>query len=398
MPRPQPLMLSLGFRPFFLLAGIHGALAIALWAAYMGVHLADGMVTSTSVAVPPHVWHAHEMVFGFLTAAVAGFLLTAVPNWTGTAPVTGGRLALLVAVWITARLANWLSAWLPPVLVMIPDIAFLPLLGLFVGLPILRAGKTRNFPVAAVLAVYAVANVLSHLGMMGVLDDGGRLGRLLAVDLIVMLMVVIGGRITPAFSRNWLRMRGRRADDVVPPEWLDRAALAAVAAVMLSEILRLPVAVGAASAVAAVLVLVRLCWWRGWRVHDEPLLWMLHLGTVWLVAGLGLRAVSLLSGAVPEAAALHGLTSGAAGTLILAVMGRATLGHTGRPLTAPATLTTGVVLVSVATIARAIVGWLAPALYLEAMVVAGVAWTVAYGLFVLSYAPMLTQPRADQAG
>lgn len=387
-------LLSAGFRPFFLLAAVHAVAAMAFWLVWLGIHLLNGAIAELSIGMPPHVWHGHEMLFGFVSAAVAGFLLTAVPNWTGTAPVSGRRLGLLVAAWLAGRGAVWASAALPPVLVVAADAAFLPLLGLMLAGPLVGAGKLRNTGFLVLLAVLSSALLLSHAGIYGWLDDGGFIGRLIAVDVAAVMMAVIGGRITPAFSRNWLRARG--GDLPMTPTALDRAAILMAALVLASDVLSpwlSDTTRGVPALIAGGLLLVRLAVWRGWRVRTEPLLWVLHLGALWLAVGFLLRGGALTWAWMPETTALHAHTVGAAGTLVLGVMSRATLGHTGRPLSADGVLTSAFVLVSLAALCRLIPPLAWPGVYLEAMVVAGLLWCAAAGLFLLRMTPALVAPR-----
>lgn len=394
-PARPPLMLAMGFRPFFLLAGLHAAFSLALWALWLGVHQLGGMVDAVTIAPPPFQWHAHEMLFGFSTAAVAGFLLTAVPNWTGTRPVQGWRLGLLVAAWLAGRAVVWLSAALPAPLVLAVDAAFLPLLALMQGPAIVRAGKPRNLVFVVLIALLATANVLSHLGMMEVLDGGPQAGQKLAIGVLVVMMTVVGGRVSPAFTGNWLRARG--IDPGTTPGWLNAAAIVSAVAWLAAEALAAPDAVrGGIAAIAAVATLARLATWKGWLARREPLLWILHLGALWLGIGFALSAATLLGvSAVPGNSALHAFTAGAAGSLILGVMSRATLGHTGRALTCDRPLTAAYVLVTVAAALRVFGPIAAPQLYLEAVTLGGLAWVAGYGLFILRFAPILMAPRVD---
>lgn len=387
-------LLSAGFRPFFLLAAAHAVTAMAFWLGWLAVHLLNGAVTELSIGMPPHVWHGHEMLFGFVSAAVAGFLLTAVPNWTGTAPLAGRQLGVLVAVWLAGRAAVWLSASLPPLLVVVADAAFLPLLAAALAGPLVRAGKARNAGFLVLLAVLTAALLTSHAGIYGWLDDGGTLGRLLAIDVAAVMMVVIGGRITPAFSRNWLRARG--GDLPATPATLDKAAVASVVLVLVADALSPLLGDtprGVLAVLAGIVLLARLATWRPARVRAEPLLWVLHLGALWLAAGFALRGGALLGGWMTETTALHAHTVGAAGTLILGVMSRATLGHTGRPLTADGLLTAAFAAVTAAALARLLPPVLWPSVYLEAMVVAGLLWCLAAGLFLARLTPALVLPR-----
>lgn len=391
------VLFSGGFRPFFLAAGLHAVTSLLFWLAWLGVHHAGGTFLSLSIAPPPFVWHGHEMLFGFGGAAIGGFLLTAVPNWTGSPPVANGRLAGLFALWLVGRAVVWLSALLPPVVVAIGDLLFLPALLLCLAGPVLRAGKRQNMGVIAVIALLWLAQILSHLGMTGpdgiaVISDGGRTGRLMALDVLTLLMAVIGGRITPAFSRNWLAAKGRPVPPAVPMVPWTPAALAGILLVLIGDLSGQDLAVAAGAALASVALLIRLVLWQGWRVRQEPLLVVLHIGALWLVIGYALRSLAALS-VLPEAASLHALTTGAAGTLIVAVMSRASLGHTGRPLSSSAGLTLAFVLVSVAAVVRVIVPMAFPALYMEGMLVAGAAWVIAYLLFLIRFVPILLAPR-----
>lgn len=402
-PTAPPLMLAMGFRPFFLLAGLHAATSLALWALWLGVHQAGGMIDAITIAPPPFQWHAHEMLFGFATAAIAGFLLTAVPNWTGTAPIQGARLGLLVAAWLAGRVAVWLSAALPAPLVLGLDAAFLPLLVAMQGPAILRASKPRNLVFVVLLLVLAAANVLSHLGMMDILESGPQTGQRLAVGVLVVMMTVVGGRIGPAFTGNWLRARGLEPGNT--PGWLNAATVgtAVLWAVLWAAGDVLPArgtgsetVQGTLAALAAAATLARLSTWKGWLTRQEPLLWILHLGALWLGLGFILSALTAFgASAVPASAALHAFTAGAAGSLILGVMSRATLGHTGRALASDKLLTTAYILVTLGAALRVFAPIAAPQWYLEGVTLGGVLWVAAHVLFVVRFAPMLTAPRLD---
>lgn len=384
--------LSGGFRPFFLAAGVHAALSLVFWMVWLGVHHAGGAFLTLSVSPPPYIWHGHEMLFGFAGAAVGGFLLTAVPNWTGHRPVAGLRLAALVWLWLAGRIALWSSAVLPGPVVAGLDLLFLPALITTLAGPVIRSGKRQNMAVIAVIALLWVAQILSHLGMLNVLSDGGRAGRLMALDVLTLLMTVIGGRITPAFSRNWLSAQGRPLPPAVPMVPWTPAAITGILMVLAGDLSGQSLLTAAGSLLAAVALLVRLALWQGWRVRSEPLLLVLHVGALWLGAGYLLRGLAALS-LLPEAASLHALTTGAAGTLILGVMCRAALGHTGRGLSSSPGLTSAFALVSLAALVRVAVPIALPAFYMEGMLLAGAAWVIAFGLFTAHFLPILTTPR-----
>ncbi|WP_019643912.1 NnrS family protein [Novispirillum itersonii] len=384
--------LSGGFRPFFLAAGLHAAVSLIFWLVWLGVHHAGGTFVTLSVSPPPYIWHAHEMLFGFAGAAVGGFLLTAVPNWTGHRPVAGLRLAALVWLWLAGRIALWASAALPGPVVAGLDLLFLPALVTTLAGPVIRSGKRQNMAVIAVIALLWVAQILSHLGMAGILTDGGRAGRLMALDVLTLLMTVIGGRITPAFSRNWLSAQGLPLPPAVPMVPWTPAALTGILIVLAGDLSAQPMLTAAGALLAAVALLVRLALWQGWRVRSEPLLLVLHLGALWLGVGYLLRGLAALS-FLPEAASLHALTTGAAGTLVLGVMCRAALGHTGRALSSSPGLTSAFALVSLAALLRVVVPVALPGFYMEGMLVAGAAWVAAFVLYVIHFLPILTTPR-----
>jgi uncharacterized protein involved in response to NO len=390
--------LSAGFRPFFLLTALHGLTAMTFWLVWLGIHLLNGMIGELSIGMPPHLWHGHEMLFGFLTAAAGGFLLTAVPNWTGTAPISGRPLAVLVLAWLAGRVAIWASAVLPTAVVITADALFLPLLAALLAGPLLAAGKARNAAFLPLLALLWAGQMLSHAGIEGWLDDSGAAGRLLAVDVAALLMVVIGGRITPTFSRNWLRLRG--GDLPMTPPLLDKAAVLATVAVLASDLLAPWLGDGprAVLALAAGLCLaLRAVTWRGWRVREESLLWVLHLGALWLAVGFLLRGGSLLWDWLPETTALHAHTVGAAGTLILGVMTRASYGHSGRPLSAGPALTVAFALVTAAALLRLLPTVLWPDAYLESVTLAGGLWCGAMVIFLVNLTPVLLSRRIPSA-
>lgn len=385
-------LLSGGFRPFFLAAGLHAALSLVFWMVWLGVHHAGGAFVKISVSPPPYVWHAHEMLFGFAGAAVGGFLLTAVPNWTGHRPVAGMRLAALVWLWLAGRIALWSSAVLPGPVVAGLDLLFLPALISTLAGPVIRSGKRQNMAVIGVITLLWVAQLLSHLGMLDILQDGGRAGRLMALDVLTLLMTVIGGRITPAFSRNWLSAQGLPLPPAVPLMPWTPAAIIGILLVLAGDLSSQPMLTAGGALLAAVALLVRLALWQGWRVRSEPLLLVLHVGALWMGIGYLLRGLAALS-FLPEAASLHALTTGAAGTLILGVMCRASLGHTGRPLSSSPGLTSAFALVSLAALVRVLVPIALPGFYMEGMLLAGAAWVIAFGLFTAHFLPILTTPR-----
>jgi len=382
-----PVLLARGFRPFFLLAAAHACLFVPLWLAMLrGAAPAAGWLD-------PFAWHGHEMVFGFASAAIAGFLLTASPVWTGTTPVTGARLGALAALWVAGRLAFLLAGVLPPALVAAVDLAFLPALAAALAPALLGPGRRRHGVFFAVLAALAAANALVHAEALGVrLVDRAVVLRA-ALELVAIPLVVIGGRITPAFTRNAL---GPAAPVRATPR-LDPLATACVALAALAGLVPAlaPLRAGAAL-VAGAAVLARLAGWQTARVLGDPLLWSLHAGQAWL--GLGLLATGLAvwwPGLVPPNVALHALGPGATGVMILAVIPRVTLGHTGRPLLPLAGTRLAFALVNAGAAARVVGPWLAPAGGPHAWLVGGALWSAAFAIFLVRYGPLLLRPRVD---
>lgn len=392
IPRYRPhagqALLSAGFRPFFLLSAIWAAIAVPLW---LGFFAGIGAVPTL---LPPAVWHAHEMVFGYAAATVAGFLLTAIPNWTGRMPLQGRPLAALAVLWMAGRFGVFFSASIGASGAAILDLAF-PVAFLVAVAREIAAGRNwRNLPMVVALSLLLAGNALVHLEALGWAATG-QLGNRIGIATLLMLISFVGGRIVPSFTRNWLTKN--RPDYASPASfgWIDRAALA-VTAMALAAWVAAPDATwpSAVEFVAALALGVRLMRWRGTGAWREPLLWVLHLGYGWLVLGLLLLAVNGVMPLLPASAALHALTVGAIGTMTLAVMTRASLGHTGRPLVAGGGTTTIYVLATVAALLR-LAAPLDGAHYIAILSAAGAAWSGAFGLFVVRYGPPLLTPRAS---
>lgn len=384
-----PTVLSAGFRPFFLLAGLIAATAIPLWLAMF-----TGAAQPPS-AMPPLVWHVHEMVFGFGGAALAGFLFTAVPNWTGRMPLQGTGLLILVLLWALGRAAMLCSAWTGPAIAAAADLAFPAGLAAAMGREIVAGRNWRNLPILAALCTLCLADAWVQLGVLGLVDDpqpGNRLG----VAVLVMLVSLMGGRLAPSFTRNWLARLAPDSAMPAPFGMLDRSALVITGLALLAWVAA-PDAMwtDAAALAAGVLLTARLARWQGWRTGKEPLLLVLHLGYAWIAAGFLLFGVAGLTGWWRPADAIHGLTVGAIGTMILAVMTRATLGHTGRALHAGPGTVAAYGLVSLAALLR-LAAPLAGDAMLTLLTLATAAWTAAFALFVALYAGPLLRPRLSR--
>lgn len=380
-----PALFSHGFRPFFLFGSLWAALSLPLWIhAYMSGQTMVG-------AAPALAWHIHEMLFGYIAAIIAGFLMTAVPNWTGRLPVMGWPLAGLFALWVAGRVSMLVYAELGLAASVI-DSAFLVTLAGLLGREVITAGNARNIPVVVLAGMLALANIGFHTALALNLD--WRPAQGIAITVIIMLIALIGGRIVPSFTRNWLAQQGQ-GDLPAPMGHYDRASLVALAIALLVWIV-LPAswAAGAVLLVAGLLHVVRLARWKGWKTGAEPLVLILHVGYAWLPLALLLMGLSaIIPGIVPASAALHALTAGAMGTMTLAVMTRASLGHTGRERTADVWTSLIYLLVVSGALIR-VLGPIVPGLPVFTVVVmSAVAWSAAFALFVLRYGPMLVTPR-----
>jgi uncharacterized protein involved in response to NO len=376
--------LSQGFRPFFLAAAGWAIVAVAVWIAIL---VGGGSLPSR---FDPLAWHVHEMLFGFVMAAIAGFLLTAVPNWTGRLPVNGAPLAGLAGLWLLGRAACLFSAALPAWLATAADLSFAVGLVALISREIAVGANWRSLPMIVPVAVLAIANLLMHLEAYGAVPPGG-LGWRLAIAAVVVLISVVAGRIVPSFTRNWMAKRGYAVPE--PHGLCDRASLGVLHAGLLIWVF-LPdsAAAGVLLLAAAALNAWRLTRWRGAKSVGEPLLLILHVSYAWLVLGVALLGLSLLIPDVPRGAAIHALTAGAIGTMILAVMTRVTLGHTGRELTAGGPTVLLYVLVTLAAVTRVAAGF-AVAWYQPLLIVSAASWVAAFGGFVIVYGPMLLRPR-----
>ena len=376
------------FRLFFLLTGLYGVVTVGAWMSYLFGGLALPLGWSSV-----H-WHAHEMLFGLTSAAIAGFLLTAMCNWTGAPPLRGRALLGLACLWLAGRVMMWTASWWPAGWVAVVDLLFLPWMAIYVARVLLAHGNKRNLIMVAILLLLTLANGMMHAGFMTGSGFWLTLGQLTAFNLITLMMVVIGGRIIPLFTINWLRNNGGDIAAVAPSARLDRVALITTALLVPADwLIGFPWITGFLAAVAGVLHGARLATWGGWKTGREPLLWILHLGYVWIVVALllkGAAAFNLVAASVWQ----HTLGVGAMGTLILGIMTRVALGHTGRSLALPPFGVLIYLAITLGALSRVLTA-VHVMDYRVGLSIAAIGWTLAFSLFVLIYWPILSRPRAD---
>jgi uncharacterized protein involved in response to NO len=378
-----------GFRPFFLAAAVHSLLVIALWSVVM-----QGWI-DWQAELDPLSWHAHEMLFGAVGAAIAGFLLTAVPNWTGRLPIQGRRLALLFMLWLAPRLLWPLPGSVAPLAAAGIEVLFWTVLLLSIAQEITLSGKYRNLIVVAALLLVVAAEMAFVAGFLLEAADTLRRANLAMLALAVLLVSLIGGRIVPSFTRNWLAGRG--------PGPLPKARKALDAASLGGSALGLSLWLGGVGDAAGPVLLAaaaaqmgRLALWRGWRTLAEPLLAILHLAYLWIPFGLALLgAAQLWPQSISESAALHALGAGALGTMVMAVTTRATLGHSGRELHADRATVAIFAAVLLSAGLRVVAGlWPEGLAWLDLsgtalLAIAALLWVIAQAGFLLRYLPIL---------
>ena len=373
--------LALGFRPFYLLAALFAASSVPVWIAqFFGMLPQAGFVT-------PMAWHTHEMVFGFAVAVIAGFLFTAVPNWTGLPTPTGRTLGALASLWLAGRIGmltgpGWAAA--------IADIAFLPAIAWFLWQPLRRA-RNRNQFFVAILLLLAAMNAGFHLAHAGVIALAPLVWVHAALLLVVLIVAIMGGRVIPAFTRNAIP-----AARVRTLPGIEVASLATLAATLLAWTVGLPDLIVAVLAFATALAhALRLWSWDPWATRSSPILWILHLSYAWIALGMLLLAAALAGIAGSASVAMHALGVGAVGGMIIGMITRTARGHTGRPLEAQAAEVAAYTLVQLAAAVRVLVPLLLPQAYAFALVASALLWSAAFAIYCTVYWPILTRPRID---
>jgi uncharacterized protein involved in response to NO len=378
-----PALFSYGFRPFFLFAAIYAGAVIPLW---LAVFSGDARIPTAFAA---RDWHVHEMLFGYVSGVIAGFLLTAVPNWTGRLPIQGAPLVILFSTWVAGRLATTFSALLGWQIALVVDATFLMFLAAAAAREIVAGRKWNNLKVVGIVSLLALTNIAFHLEahLYGIAEYSSRAG----IALVVTLVCVIGGRIVPSFTRNWLARRdpGRLP---VPFGRFDAITMLIGAGAMVAWVV-VPSGrfVAAALGIAGLFHFVRLVRWAGYRTFSDRLVLILHIAYAFVPAGFFLSALSCLELVVPSAG-IHAWTGGAVGSMTIAVMTRASLGHTGQALSASVSTQAVYAAIVVAALAR-ICAALDPVYSVPLLMIAGVAWAGAFLGFALAFAPLLCRAR-----
>ena len=379
-PAPSFALWSLGFRPFYLAASLFAALSIPLWIAQYAGYPPFAYVRGPAA-------HAVEMLFGYTLAVIAGFLFTAVRNWTGRPTPTGGTLVAFVLLWLAGRV---LAVTPHPLVAALVDAAFPLAVAVGIGIPIVRAGNRRNYFFIALLVVLAAASLVLHLSMLALLPWSELPTLRVVLDLMIFLMAVMGGRVIPMFTNNGVPGANARR---LPA--LEKAALGGVVLLALADAVQAPaVALVPLCAALAVLHAWRLALWQPWRTWRTPLVWILHAAYAWIGVYFVLRALAAAD-LVAEPIAVHALTIGAIGGLTLGMMTRTARGHTARPLVADRADVACYTLVMLAAICRVGGALIWPGGYVVTVVASGVFWACAFVVYTAAYAPFLLRPRLD---
>jgi uncharacterized protein involved in response to NO len=378
--RAEFALWNLGFRPFYLLAGMFASVSILLWTAEYAGDLPGGYLHDP-------VWHAHEMLFGYTIAVIAGFLFTAVRNWTGQPTPSGGLLAAYALLWIAGRV----SVLTPYGFVSAALNALFPIaVAAGVAVPLARSNNRRNYFFVGLLVLLGLATFAVHMARLGVVAWPARASLQVALDAILFIIAVMAGRVVPMFTNNGVP--GARA---VRHPLREKAARGGVLLLILADLLQVDAAwIGVVAIVVAFAHAARLWLWQPWRTRSTPLVWVLHVAYAWIVVYLVLLALAAW-GVVAAPLAVHALTIGTIGGMTIGMMTRTARGHSGRPLVADAVEVTCYALIALAAAIRVFGGIALPEFYRATVVLSGLCWSAGFALFTVRYWPILTRPRLD---
>jgi len=370
---------DLGFRPFYLLASLFAALSVALWAAQYSGWLPRAYLAGS-------VWHAHEMLFGYAMAVIAGFLFTAVRNWTQRPTPTGWLLAGYAVLWLAGRVLVLTPHALAAAIV---NAAFPLAVAAGIAVPMARSGNKRNYFFIALLAAIGVAAIFVHLALLGAIEWPARIGLRAGLDLVLFIVAVVAGRVIPMFTNNGVPGAGARRIDVVEKE-----SLASLLLLLGCDLGGWGAGAGIVAAAAAVANAARLALWHPWKTLRTPLVWILHASYAWIVIHLALRALAF-TGLVPDNLATHALTVGVIGGMTIGMMTRTARGHSGRPLVAGRAEVAAYALVMLAALVRVFGALLAPQWYMASVTLSAACWSAGFATYAVRYAPILVLPRVD---
>ncbi|MCP5319172.1 MAG: NnrS family protein [Chromatiaceae bacterium] len=374
---------ALGFRPFFLLGALAAVLLMVVWT------LLWHGVLAAPAHYDPVAWHGHEMLFGYTVAVIAGFLLTAVRNWTGIQTWTGPRLAMLAALWLLGRLLPWIPG-VPAVLVVAVDVAFLPLVLISLVHPLWKGQNRVNRVFLPLLAAMALANLLSHLQLLDVVSGLGDMRRVM-LDLILLIIALVAGRVMPFFTQNVLP-----GFQSTQRPWVERLTMVLLVLLVIAQ--AIPASAGVPTGLLwlafAGSQAVRMAGWFERRIFTIPVLWVLHVGYAWLVLGAALSGIAEL-GLFAPASALHALTAGAVGVFTMGMMARVARGHSGRSIDVTRVMTAAFVVMNLAALIRVFGTAWGSATYARWVDLSALLWIVGFALFVWQYASILLRPRVD---
>jgi len=382
-------LLRLGFRPFFLSGAIFSVVAVILW-----LLMYKGTI-SLSPLGGGYWWHIHEMVFGFGGAIIAGFLLTAIQNWTGVRGAQGKLLFVLFLIWLSGRIVLLMPAILPSALITIVDLSFLPAVAYILAKPLIAIKQYRNLFFVPLLLLFTLANLEMHLAIYLPQIFSITFSGYAGVMLVTFLMSVMAGRVAPMFTAN-----GTKTTKATPLPWLDKVTNGSLALVVISLLIE-PITgfssqfFGFTLIIAGTFQTMRWLRWKPWITLGVPLLWSFHLAIKFIAYGLIILGASYLMPEIPSNHIWHLLTVGGMGGLILAMISRVSLGHTGRPLSPPKAMTAAYIFITIAALVRALGPWILPEKTLLFIDISGTLWLFAFGTFIISYAPMLMSARKD---
>lgn len=378
-------LFALAFRPFFLFGSLYATLGILYWALYhLNLVMLPSYFDSTSL-------HVHEMLFGFITAILSGFLLTASRNWASTRGVHGKLLFLLVLTWFLGRLAIGFSNFIPPKVTALVDLSYLPFLCFLLWQTLAKGAKKVNFVFVFLLVILFISNLMMHLEVLEITTGTSRTGYLLGVNTLIVIMTVISGRVIPMFTQNAIQ-----GITVKKLPWLEKVVIASAVGFLLSNLWdEASLFTDGLAVLCGLVSLIRLSFWKPFQTVERPILWVLHLGYAFLGVGLIARGLSFSVFQIKTSIALHLITAGAMGLLVIGMISRVSLGHTGRPLIVSKPMVFAYCLVALGALIRVLIPIAFPSAYIEGIVTAALLWALGFAVFTFSYYSILASPRVD---